>query len=99
MIVSNPPYVTEIEKLTLHPNVLNYEPAAALFVKDNEPLIFYQSILNFANHHLIKEGAIYFEVNQDYAQNVSELLQQAGYITEVKKDLSGNERMIRAKKS
>jgi len=96
IIVSNPPYVLPSEKKSLHKNVLDFEPHEALFVPENDPLIFYKGIMDFAKKNLSDRGVIYFEVNRDYARNVEVEFHRSGFLqTETKKDLSGNERMIR----
>ena len=90
LVVSNPPYITESEKTLMKSNVLDYEPAKALFVKDDNPLLFYRAIAEQ------KKGAkIYFEVNAKYAHAVKEMLQALGYTSvTIKKDMYGQERMV-----
>jgi len=97
VIVSNPPYVTELEKADMQPNVLNNEPHLALFVPDNDPLLFYRHIALFARKHLKPQGKLYFEINREFGQATMNLLTELGY-TEVKlrKDISVNDRMVRA---
>jgi release factor glutamine methyltransferase len=100
VIVSNPPYVRESEKKQLHPNVLDHEPGEALFVSDNDPLIFYRGILNYASRHLLPGGYIYFEINEALGEEMKGLLQTFGYQNIVlKKDLNGKNRMIKAQKA
>lgn len=96
IIVSNPPYIPEKDRSTLSPNVLQYEPAAALFVPDNDPLVFYKAIADFGKEHLHKNGSIYMEIHKDRGTAVIELLQSKGYKTELKKDMQGNDRMVKA---
>jgi release factor glutamine methyltransferase len=96
IIVSNPPYVPEKDKLQMQPNVLNYEPAKALFVPDNDPLVFYKAIADFGKDHLLKSGVIYVEIHKDLGAAVVQLFESNGYGTELKKDMQGNERMVRA---
>lgn len=96
IIVSNPPYVPEKDKLQMRPNVLNYEPATALFVPDNDPLVFYKAIADFGKDHLLKNGVIYTEIHKDLGSAVVELFESKGYSTELKKDMQENERMVRA---
>ncbi len=97
IIVSNPPYVPENEKETLLPNVLNYEPLLALFVPKDDPLLFYRNIVDFAQIHLNQGGKLYFEIHYKAGENIVTLLEQEGFQQiELKKDLSGNDRMIRA---
>ena len=97
VIVSNPPYVTELEKADMQPNVLNNEPHLALFVPDNDPLLFYRHIALFAQKHLKPQGKLYFEINREFGQATMNLLNELGYTeVEVRKDISGNDRMVRA---
>ena len=99
VIVSNPPYVRDSEKKQMHPNVLDHEPKEALFVSDENPLIFYRHILNYASHHLLQEGYVYFEINEYLGVEMKELLQTFGYQNIVlRKDLNGKDRMIKAQK-
>jgi release factor glutamine methyltransferase len=99
IIVSNPPYITEAEKEDMHKNVLEHEPHTALFVPDNDALLFYRAILDFAKDKLAAGGKIYFELNAKYADAVKELAESKGFVDcEVKKDLSGKERMMRCGK-
>ena len=97
IIVSNPPYVTELEKSSILPNVLEHEPHLALFVPDNDSLLFYRSIALFAKHHLKPEGKLYFEINRSFGVETVELLTDLGFCNvELRKDISGNDRMVRA---
>ncbi len=97
VIVSNPPYICEREKADMENNVLQYEPELALFVPDNDPLLFYRAIANFAILHLIKGGSLYFEINRAFGEEVCEMLMNKAFSTvELRKDLSGNDRMIKA---
>ena len=73
IIVSNPPYIPEKDKEQLQPNVLRYEPAAALFVPDNDPLIFYKAIADFGKDHLNKKGAIYLEIPENSGEAITQL--------------------------
>lgn len=99
IIVSNPPYVTESEKPLMQKNVLGFEPATALFVPDADPLLFYRSIIDISNAHLKPGGKLYFEINERFASEMSQLIACANYSHIVlKKDLSGRDRMIRAGK-
>jgi len=95
IIVSNPPYVPEKDKNEMRPNVLKYEPATALFVPDNDALIFYRAIADFGKDHLSNNGVIYTEIHESSAEAVTELLKSNGYSTELKKDMQGKDRMIR----
>jgi len=97
IIISNPPYITEHEKDGILPNVLEYEPHLALFVPDNDPLLFYRTIALFAQKHLKDNGKLYFEINREAGQSCIELLTLMGYRdVELRKDISGNDRMVRA---
>lgn len=97
IIVSNPPYVLENEKTDMDANVLNYEPHLALFVPDNDPLLFYRNIAIFAQKQLNNNGKLYFEINRQYGQATVELLCNIGFTNvELRKDISGNDRMIKA---
>ncbi len=99
LIVSNPPYVTKSEKRYMEINVLGFEPHEALFVPDNHALIFYERIAEIALISLHKGGEIYFETNRDKGGEVCDMLQERGFVNiELKKDISGNERMVRATK-
>ncbi len=98
VIVSNPPYVMEKEKEAMQKNVLDYEPGIALFVPDNDPLIFYKKIAAFGLNHLAANGHIYVEINEALGKETSNVFKAAGYITEIKKDMQGKERMIKARK-
>ena len=94
IIVSNPPYVREQEKQEIHPNVLEHEPALALFVPDDNPLLFYDKIATIATHNLAPQGRLFFEINQYLGDPMCQMLQQKGFYTELRKDLNGNDRMI-----
>ncbi len=96
LIVSNPPYIPERDKSGMLPNVLEYEPATALFVPDNDPLVFYNAIADFGKDHLHANGSIYMEIHKDMGPAVTELFQSKGYQAELKNDMQGNERMVKA---
>jgi release factor glutamine methyltransferase len=96
IIVSNPPYVRETERLMMEKNVLNFEPELALFVSDSNPLIFYSRIADFALNQLNSGGKLYFEINEAYGNECLAMLQQKGFTeTALKKDINGKDRMIR----
>ena len=98
-IVSNPPYICESEAAMMDANVLDHEPHLALFVPDDDPLLFYRVIADYGQEHLVDEGQIFFEVNRSYAEQVAELLQQKGYKeVQVVKDEYENNRFVWAKK-
>ena len=96
VIVSNPPYVRELEKDKMEKNVLENEPHLALFVKDHNPYIFYDKISELANKHLTKKGALYFEINQYLGDKTVEILKSKGFKRiELKRDLFNKDRMIK----
>ncbi len=97
VIVSNPPYITKGESAEMHANVLAYEPHLALFVPDENPLLFYNAISNFSRAHLKENGNLYFEVHENFANEIVHLLQQNGFQpVEIKKDLQQKNRMVKA---
>ena len=97
IIVSNPPYVLENEKAEILQNVLENEPHLALFVPDNDPLLFYRQIALFAKKHLKSGGKLYVEINRQYGKATMDLLVEFGFTDiELRKDISGNDRMIKA---
>ena len=97
VIVSNPPYICESEQKEMDKNVKDYEPSTALFVKDDDPLIFYRHIADFAQSHLNRNGKLYFEINQKLGGSTSDLLQKRGFNqVEILTDMYGNDRMVRA---
>ncbi len=96
IIVSNPPYIKQSEKDSMSTHVVDHEPHIALFVPDEDALIFYRKIATFGHTHLKKNGKLFFEINQLLGEQVSGLLQQMGYDTILRKDLHGNDRMIMA---
>ena len=99
VIVSNPPYIADAEKKTMSANVLDHEPHTALFVPDNDALLFYRAILDFAKEKLAAGGKIYFELNSTYAAAVAELAAEKGFVNcSIRKDLNGNERMLRCER-
>ena len=96
VIVSNPPYVLMKEMKGMAKNVLDYEPELALFVPDDDPLIFYSRIAEFAVIHLNDGGSLYFEINEAFGNECSVMLREKGFSeTEIKKDIHGKDRMIR----
>jgi len=96
IIVSNPPYVRELEKHEIKNNVLEHEPHLALFVEDENALIFYEKIADLAKENLTKYGQLYFEINQYLEKETVELLQKKGFQNiELRKDIFGNDRMIK----
>jgi release factor glutamine methyltransferase len=99
MIVSNPPYVREMEKTAMRKNVLDFEPAEALFVPDADPLLYYRNIVLLGRKYLHEGGKLYLEINENFPQEIVKLLENAGFFgVEVKLDLYGKPRMVRASK-
>jgi release factor glutamine methyltransferase len=96
IIVSNPPYVPEKDKTTMHKNVLEFEPHTALFVKDNNPLVFYEAIADFAKSHLNKEGTVYCEIHESLGKETTTLFNEKGFTVELKKDMQEKGRMMKA---
>lgn len=97
VIVSNPPYVRNSEKSEIRPNVLDHEPHQALFVNDNDPLVFYRSICEFAVNHLKPKGILYFEINEYLGQDMVELVESYEFQNiELIKDMAGKDRMLKA---
>lgn len=97
VIVSNPPYVRELEKAKMHQNVLSFEPKRALYVKDDNPLIFYEKIAKLAIGNLKKNGSLYFEINEFLAKDLEVLIKRIGFTSvETRKDIYGKDRMLKA---
>ena len=97
IIVSNPPYITQKESAEMHANVVSYEPHLALFVPDEKPLLFYETIADLALSYLKQNGNLFFEINENYGDDIVTLLQKKGFHpVEIKKDLQGKNRMIKA---
>jgi release factor glutamine methyltransferase len=97
IIVSNPPYVRNSEKQFMHANVLNYEPSLALFVSDENPLIFYEAIAEIALTHLVKGGILYVEINEAFGMEVVQLFRNAGLSeTEIIPDIHDKNRFVKA---
>lgn len=97
VIVSNPPYIRASEKQFMEKNVLDYEPHTALFVDDNDPLIFYRKIALFAKDHLKGEGVLYFEINEALGKEMFQMLSKLNYNKiEIIKDLYDKDRIVKA---
>ena len=95
IIVSNPPYVRNLEKQEIKKNVLDYEPHLALFVEDTDALLFYRKIAQLALSGLAPNGKLFFEINQYLGKETIELLENLGFKNiELRKDFVGNDRMI-----
>lgn len=98
IIVSNPPYVMEVEKRLMRENVLNYEPHLALFVQNSEPLEFYKAIARIASSQLKADGKVYMEINQQLGIETASLFADLGMRAEVRKDLFGVDRFVVAER-
>jgi release factor glutamine methyltransferase len=95
IIVSNPPYIKEDEKEFMHQNVVTYEPHLALFVTNEDPLIFYKAIVKFSKTNLTGNGFLFFEINEFLGSQMKQLLEESGYINiSVLKDMQGKDRMV-----
>lgn len=100
IIVSNPPYITSVERHEMHENVLRFEPSIALFVPDEQPLLFYKAIASYAKGHLMPKGRLFFEINRSYAADLNAMLLEEGFhAIQVHQDMQGNDRMISARVS
>jgi release factor glutamine methyltransferase len=97
IIVSNPPYIPLRNKNDMHPNVLDYEPHTALFVPNEDALVFYDALAKFGKHRLYKNGCIYVEIHEDLGKDVTVLFQKDGYHVELRKDMQGKDRMVKAR--
>ncbi|MRX68102.1 release factor glutamine methyltransferase [Flavobacterium resistens] len=96
IIVSNPPYVRNLEKVEIKKNVLDFEPHLALFVDDNDALIFYRKIAELAKKNLLEKGQLYFEINQYLGKEMNDLLEKMNFKNiELRKDIYDNDRMIK----
>lgn len=95
IIISNPPYVRNLEKAEIKKNVLAYEPHLALFVEDNDPLIFYRKITQLAQKSLTENGLLFFEINQYLGEEMQQMVSEYFKIIELRKDLQGNDRMMK----
>lgn len=99
LIISNPPYITESEKAEMEANVLAWEPSIALFVPDNDPLLFYRRIGELALRMLTPNGKLFFEINRAYGDATKQLLCNQGYKNiHIQKDLSSNDRFVYAER-
>lgn len=97
VIISNPPYVTLYDKTQMHINVTDFEPHTALFVPEDDPLIFYKAISDFALNNLTDNGLLFLEINESLGNETVELLKTKGFKNiELRKDMSGRDRMIRS---
>lgn len=97
LIISNPPYVTESEKTLMHKNVIDFEPEIALFVKDNNPFIYYEFIVNRAAQMLNDDGVLWLEINEKFPEEISDLCKKHGFNSNiVVKDLNNKPRFIQS---
>jgi release factor glutamine methyltransferase len=96
LIVSNPPYIKVAEKHTMAKHVLDFEPSLALFVPDEDALLFYRKIAAFGKTHLHAGGAVFVEINETLGKESMVLFEQEGYLVTLRKDLQGKDRMIKA---
>ena len=100
ILVSNPPYIPVADRDHMHPNVLDYEPEEALFVPNNDPLVFYREIAQRGQTMLKKSGTIYFEIHEEFSKAIAEILDKLGYKNVlIHKDMQGKNRVIRATNS
>lgn len=98
IIVSNPPYIPESDKESMHSNVKDHEPSLALFVPNEDPLLFYRNIADFGLMHLKDDGLVYCELHLEYAQATQQLFEEKGYKNaEIRKDMHGNWRFLAAR--
>ncbi len=96
-IISNPPYIPSNERESIAENVLNFEPEISLFVENENPIIFYEAIVKYAKSNLSENGFLFFEIHPDFSAGISDLLKLKGFINiELRKDLQGKNRMIKA---
>lgn len=99
VIVSNPPYIPISDKELMHSNVLEFEPGLALFVPNDSPLLFYKAIADFANENLVSNGVLYCEIHESFGSETVEMLKEKGFQNiELRQDLQGKDRMVRAVK-
>ena len=97
LLISNPPYVTPTDKKQMHANVIDFEPHTALFVPDDDPLLFYKAIADFAADNLTENGLLFLEINESYGAETIALLEGNGFKNiELRQDMSGRNRMIKA---
>ena len=97
IIISNPPYVKQAEKNSMHERVISFEPHLALFVPDNDALLFYRKLAGFAIKHLNPGGSLFIEINEALGNEVVDLFKNTGFADiQLKKDMQGKDRMIKA---
>ena len=98
LIISNPPYVMDKERAVMQPNVLDWEPAQALFVPDSDPLLFYRAIADIAANHLAPDGILVLEINEQLGDETATLFASHGFATTLHSDFRGKTRMLTATK-
>lgn len=99
LVVSNPPYVRQLEKRQMDKNVLRYEPDGALYVDDKAPLVFYEAIAAFARENLNEGGWLFFEINEYLGKEMQTLVRELGFSEiELRKDINGRDRMLSCKR-
>lgn len=96
IVVSNPPYVTQFQKKQMADQVTKYEPASALYVPDEDPLLFYRAIAEFCSSELADRGCLYLEMNEAFSEETRQLLSSYGLQTELRLDIHGKPRMLKA---
>jgi release factor glutamine methyltransferase len=97
IIVSNPPYIPQSDEHTMQPNVLEYEPHVALFVPNDDALLFYKAIAEFAQQKLQNGGSVFAEIHEDLGEQTKALFLSKGFSSvEIKKDMQGKDRMVKA---
>jgi release factor glutamine methyltransferase len=96
IIVSNPPYIPHHNQNSMLQNVLAYEPHLALFVPNDDPMLFYDAIVRYAQQKLLPGGSIFAEIHEDLGEQTKTLFESKGFVAEVKKDFQGKDRMVRA---
>lgn len=97
VLVSNPPYIPIREKATMAPHVINFEPHMALFVEDQDPLVFYKALAGFATQQLLPGGQVFAEIHEELGEDVVKLFQEGGFQSIIlKKDMQGKDRMVKA---
>jgi release factor glutamine methyltransferase len=98
LMISNPPYIPEKQKQILEKHVRDFEPGLALFVPDDDPIIFYKLIGYLAFQKLMPGGALFLEIHHDYAKDIMNWYEKNGFSLELRKDFSGNNRMVKAER-
>jgi len=97
ILVSNPPYIPFSDKAGMHDNVVKYEPHTALFVPNDDPLLFYKALIRFASHRLHRGGMIYTEIHENLGREATKLFEDAGFSVTLRRDMQGKDRMLKAR--